>query len=169
MTLMLDEAVTTEQPKTVAPKAGFGDKVGYFLRSLPVYILTAMLFAVALTSLAVYLDGGIKKRTVMDTRDCRIPFGDDRVIEGARRYTSTYHEALGWRAYDSSKVEEQTYIQINGQPVSIVGIDNGGESWAIHIGAGEMRNQLLAPADKYVFMVGDNRKTVTANYRDICF
>ncbi len=135
---------------------------------LRTYLLITGIFFLLVAGAAWYLYTHIKTPGVMvtDTRPCEY-VDEERGIRltGRRHYSYMERELFGIQYKDSSKVMEETELDVKGSSMNVVGLSTD-SWWGLHIGQGEQGIQLLKPATVLVFTLG--QKNVVVNDRDFC-
>jgi len=135
---------------------------------LRTYLLISGLFFAVVGGAAWYLYTQVKMPGVMvtDTRPCEfVDEGRGIHLTGRRHYSYMERELFGIQYKDSSKVREETELDVNGTSMNVVGL-NSDSWWGVFIGQGEKGIQLLKPASVFVFTIGP--KNVVVNDRDFC-
>lgn len=195
MTKPLDQAISALEEQEQARRASiegrepsmsekkerrdkFFEKLAIGRRLKKLFVLAAAIALLALvvwsykTTVTIQQNGGLLSKLVVDTRPCSIAVpGTETVLTGSRSYSYRYREFNGWRWYDSSTVEEETRIDINGSGLTIIGSnanDPASETWVKNIDLGERYSQLLVNKQRYTILYGEKRIALTIDYRDMC-
>jgi hypothetical protein len=101
---------------------------------------------------------------VTDERSCMMDV-EGRELKGRRTYSYPFQEYFGYRFIDTKAITEQTFVEVRGDDMVIVG--HGNADWSpIKIGTGEKGYQKLAYADTYVIMVG--KRVGVSSYKAMC-
>ena len=138
---------------------------------------TAMIRTYLLITLVIFIGiGGVVKYGHMqyvesgsrysDYRPCKYENEKHGVtITGRRSYSYMQHSVFGFQFRDTSKVDEQTQIDVAGDSITVVGLSPE-NWWTIYVGPGERGIQILKPAQTYVFTTDE--KAAVVNYNDFC-
>jgi hypothetical protein len=110
-----------------------------------------------------YTTSGVR---YVDYRPCK--YEDEKTgitITGRRSYSYMQHSILGFQFRDTSKVDEQTQIDVNGSAITVVGLSK--DSWySLYVDTGEQGIQILKPAMSYVFTT--QKKAAYVGYDSFC-
>lgn len=139
-------------------------------------LLILALLALAVFALGQYIEGdrkgGFTQKSVTDFRECRIPIpGSEDYITGTRSYSYKYSQFGDWRWLDTTTIEEETRINIEGNGMTIIGTSAGKssrESWTKNIDIGERYSQPLQREERYTFVIGSKRQIVVIDYNEMC-
>lgn len=161
---MMNDYPVTQTPETSVDDAGIKardlleersksrNKFHRFLIALTVFLVLITVSIAGILGKYAY-DTKVVGR-FNDMRMCSTIVGKYR-LTGTRTYSYPYVEILGYRLIDSSKILEETKIDIKGNTVTVVGIDSD-QWWSIYIGKGEQGTYKLKQADTYIFTSDDN-------------
>lgn len=128
-------------------------------------VLTILVFSAA----GIYANNLWEKRTTgysVDERPCHAEIQKQQ-LTGKRTYSYPYIEFLGFRFLETKKVEEKTWIDVNGSAFTVVGVTGTDQSWSTRVSKGEKGVQLLKRYDTYVF-VFDDGSVGAVNYQSLC-
>jgi hypothetical protein len=124
----------------------------------------SLLLILSLGGLGYYAHATKVTGYVTDTRSCSLEI-DGKELTGTREYSYPFTEILGFRLIDTKHIEETTKVDIRGESLRVVGLNNT-EWWTVKVGVGEKGIQQLKPAHTYTFVLGD--KVGVVPYRAFC-
>lgn len=100
------------------------------------------------------------------TAECKADFGKGE-ITGTRTFSYQYKSLFGYHLVDESSAIERTVINVTGDKMIVLGLDNETKkTWRQNIGLGERGIAILKHADLYWF-VGD-KDMATVPYTTFC-
>jgi hypothetical protein len=100
-------------------------------------------------------------------KHCAVKFPSGETLSGTREFIYQYRSIFGFKLIDEATVLEKTHVNIEGEPMTIVGL-NPVDWYAIPIGPGERYRQLLKKADVLTFVMRDRKETAVINYDEFC-
>lgn len=129
--------------------------------------LTLLLLAVIAAAVYyVYLEYHKPGLRIITYKNCEFVDESQKFrITGRREYSYMQKSMFGHDFRQSDNVIETTQIDINGNALTIVGLDNE-KWWAIPVGMGEKGIQLLKPAHTYVVTM--DKKAAVIDYEQFC-
>ena len=103
-------------------------------------------------------------------KQCKVEFQNGPAMTGTREFVYQYRTVLGFKVHVKDSVMEKTYVNVNGEPLTIIGVNRGAENWfAVHMGPGEKNLLLLKEADTYSFVLHDKKDmAAVVRYEDFC-
>ena len=143
-----------------------GAKVKQVVVRTYVILTLLLLAAIGAGIYYLYLEYSKPGKRVVDYRPCEYVDEKQNIrITGRREYSYMQKSMFGHDFRQRDNVIETTQIDINGNALTIVGLDNG-KWWAIPVGMGEKGIQLLKPAHTYVVTM--DKKAAVINYTQFC-
>jgi hypothetical protein len=143
-----------------------GAKVKQVVVRTYVILTLLLLAAIGAGIYYLYLEYSKPGKRVVDYRPCEYVDEKQNIrITGRREYSYMQKSMFGHDFRQSDNVIETTQIDINGNALTIVGLDNG-KWWAIPVGMGEKGIQLLKPAHTYIITM--DKKAAVIDYTQFC-
>lgn len=109
-------------------------------------------------------------QTVRDqhVRMCAVKQGEGKegyFVTGQRVYDYTYHTLFGYQLQNKAERVEKSQLNVTGQKMLVVEL-TGNDYQTVKIGQGEKGTQVLARADRYMFIIDDEVKMIS--YEGFC-